>query len=154
MSDFFHLPLLRFFCVAARGRTSLLFLGPLPSLSDWTDPYLFIVTALGVCCSTWACLSLRPAGALLGCGVWASRCSGFSSCGARAHTGSAVSCSKARGIEPTSPVLAGGFLSTAPPGKSQERLQAKKTNLRAQRTQHSAFLQHVAVFEAPDPIQL
>ena len=74
-------------------------------------------------------------------------------------TGSAVavlglSCSEARGIEPTSPVLAGGFLATAPPGKSQERPQAEKINLRAQRTQHSAFLQHLAVDEAPDPIQL
>ena len=114
--------------------------------------YLFLA-ALGLhCCAGF--LQLQGAGASPGCSVWASRCSGFSSCGARAHTGSAVSCPKARGIKPTSPVLAGGFLSTAPPGKSQERLQAKKTNLRAQRTQHSAFLQHVAVFEAPDPIQL
>ena len=81
-------------------------------------------------------------GATLCCGVQASHCGGFACCGARTlgeqasgvvarglwSAGSVVmahrlSCSTACGIFPdqgssVSPALAGGFLTTAPPGKS------------------------------------
>ena len=76
-------------------------------------------------------------GATLHCGAQASHCGGFSCCGARA-LGKRASVVVARGlsscgtrasllhgtwdlpgpgIEPVSPALAGGFLTTAPPGK-------------------------------------
>ena len=94
-------------------------------------------------------LWLRPAGATLRCGVRASHCGGFSSCGARA-LGACASVVVAHGLsscgsralehrlsscgaqasllhgmwdlpgpgrKPVSPALAGGFLTTAPPGK-------------------------------------
>ena len=70
------------------------------------------MAALGVCC----------------CGVWAAHCSSFSCCGAQAlgcvgFSGSAngLSCLwnlPRPGIKPVSPALAGGFLTTRPPGKS------------------------------------
>ena len=77
-------------------------------------------------------------GATLGCGAWASHCGDFSCCRARA-VGVQASVVVARGLsscgtraslfrgmwdlpgpglEPVSPALAGGFLTTAPPGKS------------------------------------
>ena len=88
-------------------------------------------------------------GATLRCGAWASHCSGFSCCGARAlgarasvvvarrlsSSGSRTTERRLRscgaqalllrgmwglpgpGLEPMSPALAGGFLTTAPPGK-------------------------------------
>ena len=95
-------------------------------------------------------LQLRQAGATLPCGVRASRCDGFSCCGARA-LGAQASVVVARGLsscgsrdlefrlsscgaraqllrcmwdlpepglKPMSPALVGGFLTTAPPGKS------------------------------------
>ena len=90
--------------------------------------YLFLV-ALGVCCCERS---------LSSCGAWTSHCSGVSRC--RAWTlGSWASVVVARGlsscdawslvfcniwnlpragIKPVSPALAGGFLSTVPPGKS------------------------------------
>ena len=85
-----------------------------------------------------ALLWLRRAGATLRCGAQASRCGGFSCCGARA-LGAWASVVVARGLsscgarasllrgmwdlpgpglEPVSPALAGGFLTTVPPGKS------------------------------------
>ena len=78
-------------------------------------------------------------GATLCCGARASHCGGFSCCGARA-LGAWASVAVARGlsscgaqallfrgmwdlprpgIEPVSPELAGGFLTTEPPGKSR-----------------------------------
>ena len=90
--------------------------------------YLFL-TELGLHCCTWAFSS---------CGERASHCGGFSCCGARA-LGMRASVVVARGLgscgsraqllrgtwdlpgpglEPVSPSLAGGFLTTAPPGKS------------------------------------
>ena len=57
------------------------------------------------------------AGAALRCGAWASHCGGFSCCGARA-LGAWASVVVAPGLEPVSPALAGGFLTTAPQGKS------------------------------------
>ena len=68
-------------------------------------------------------------GAPLRCGAWASHCGGFSCCGAQALGAQAsvvvahgLSCSgmwdfPGLGLEPTSPALAGGFFTTAPPGK-------------------------------------
>ena len=66
------------------------------------------------------------------CGVWASHCDGFSCCELQVlgHTGTVLvvhglSCPTAcgillpaPGIEPMSPALSGGFLTTQPPGKS------------------------------------
>ena len=82
-------------------------------------------------------------GATLRYGVWASHCGGFSCCGTQAigRTGFSSSGSQALerrlsscgaqaqllhgmwdlpgpGLEPVSPALAGGFLTTAQPGKS------------------------------------
>ena len=94
-------------------------------------------------------LQLRRAGATLHCGEWASHCSGFSCCGARAlstgskHVGFSScgtwalerrlsSCGAwaqllcgmwdlpGPGLELVSPAWAGGFLTTAPLGKSQK----------------------------------
>ena len=83
-------------------------------------------------------LQLRGAGATLHCAARASHCGGFSCCGAQV-LGAGASIVVARrlsscgaralllrgmwdlpgpGIEPVSPALAGGFLTTAPPGKS------------------------------------
>ena len=114
--------------------------------------YLFILI-FGCVGSSLFCvgfLQLWRAGATLCCGVWASHCSGFSCCGARA-LGAQASVAVARGlsscgsralehrfsscgawapllrsmwdlpapgIEPVSPALAGGFLTTVPSGKS------------------------------------
>ena len=51
-----------------------------------------------------------------------SRCAGFSSCGLWALEHRLNSCGTwdlpGPGLEPMSPALAGGFLTTAPPGKS------------------------------------
>ena len=82
---------------------------------------------------------MRREGATLRCGARASHCGGFSCCGARAlgawasvvvargfnSCGSRASLLRGMwdlprpGLEPVSPALAGGFLTTAPPGKSQ-----------------------------------
>ena len=83
-------------------------------------------------------LQLWRMGATLHCGVWASHCSGFSCCGVQA-LGIQASVVVARRlsscgawvqllretwdlprprIKPVSPELAGGFSTTAPPGKS------------------------------------
>ena len=85
------------------------------------------MAALGLSCGTRG----------LRCGAWASLVAVLgllSSCGTQAleHTGPVVavrglSCPAAcailvprPGIEPASPALAGGFLTTGPPGKSRE----------------------------------
>ena len=77
-------------------------------------------------------------GATLRCSAWASRCGGFSCCGARtlgARASVVVACGLSScgaraqmlcsvwdlpgpGLEPVSPALAGGFLTTEPPGKT------------------------------------
>ena len=90
--------------------------------------FFFFLAVLDLCSSF---LQLQRA-KTLPC-VWASLCGGFSCCGAQALGcgGSVVgahrlSCSAACGIfprprlEPTSPALAGGFLSTVLPGKFQK----------------------------------
>ena len=73
------------------------------------------------------------AGATLHCGAWVSHCGGFSCCGVRASVVVARELSSCGTwaqllcgmwnlpgpeLEPVSPALAGGFLTTAPPGKS------------------------------------
>ena len=112
--------------------------------------YLFIFGCVGSSFLHAGFLQLRRAGATLRCSAWASHCSGFSRCGARA-LGTWASVVVARGLsscgsralehrlsscgaraqllrgmwdlpgpglEPVSPaLLAGGFLTTAPPGK-------------------------------------
>ena len=98
--------------------------------------YLFIysfLAVLGLCCYTWAFSSCSKQGLLSSCGARASHCGGFSCCGAQAlgHVGSVVvGCTglvalwhvkfPRPGVEPMSPALAGGFLTTGPPGKSRE----------------------------------
>ena len=49
-----------------------------------------------------------------------SRCAGFSSCGARAQLLCGMWDLPRSGLEPVSPALAGGFLTTAPPGKPEQ----------------------------------
>ena len=48
-----------------------------------------------------------------------SRCAGFSSCGTRAQLLCGMWDLPGPGLEPVSPALTGGFLTTTPPGKSQ-----------------------------------
>ena len=60
--------------------------------------------------SLWWLLLLRSTG---------SRCTGFSSCGMQAQLFRGMWYLPGAGLEPVSPALAGGFLTTAPPGKSQ-----------------------------------
>ena len=76
--------------------------------------------------------SLRRAGATLRCDAGASHCGAFSCCGARAlehrlsSSGTWASLLRGMwdlprpGLEPVSPTLAGGFLTTAPPGRSRK----------------------------------
>ena len=61
------------------------------------------------CFSLWWLLLLRSTG---------SRCAGFSSCGTWALLLRSMWDLRGPGFEPVSPALAGGFLTTAPPGKS------------------------------------
>ena len=84
-------------------------------------------------CSVWtshfggfSCCGARALGAwasvvvahgLSSCGSWALECR-LGSCGARAYLLHGTWDLPGPGIEPVSPALAGGFLTTAPPGKS------------------------------------
>ena len=94
------------------------------------------VRAFSSCCM-WAFSSCSERGLLFSCGVWASHHGGFSCCAARALgvwasvvvTRGLSSCGMRAqllrgmwdpprpGLEPVSPALAGGFPTTAPPGK-------------------------------------
>ena len=85
-------------------------------------------------------LQLRRMGVTLCCSVWASHCGGFSfcrawalgmwasvvvalrlnSCGTQAQLLRGMWDLPGPGLKPVSPALAGGFLTTAPPGKSQQ----------------------------------
>ena len=78
---------------------------------------LLIVVAS--CCGAWALgawASVVVAHGLSSCGSWALECR-FSSCGARASLLRGMWDLPGPGLEPMSPALAGGFLTTAPPGK-------------------------------------
>ena len=104
--------------------------------------YLFIFGCVGSSLLHTGSLQLRRAGATLRCSARASHCSGlsccraralgvrdFSSCGSLALECGLSSCGTRAllllgtwdlpgpGLEPVSPALAGGFLTTAPPGK-------------------------------------
>ena len=102
--------------------------------------YLFIFGCFGSSLLRAGFLQLRRAGATLHCGARASHCSGFSCCGAGA-LGAQASVVVARGLsscgtraqllrntwdlpgpglKPVSTALAGGFLTTVPPGKHQD----------------------------------
>ena len=113
--------------------------------------FLFLC-ALGLRCCVWAFLQLRGATLHCGArashcsgfsrcgaqalGAWASvvAARGLSSCGSRALECRLSSCgARAQllrgmwdlpgpGLEPVSPALAGGFLTTAPPGKPQKQI--------------------------------
>ena len=71
------------------------------------------------CCRAWA-LGVQPsvvvAHRLSNCGSWALECR-LSSCGAWAQLLCGMWDLPGPGIKPVSPALAGGFLTTAPPGK-------------------------------------
>ena len=97
----------------------------------------FIFVCVGSSLLHTGFLQLRRAGATLRCGARASHCGGFSCCGARAlgvwasvvAAHGLSSCGSwaqlllsmwdlpGSGLESVSPALAGGFLTTAPPGK-------------------------------------
>ena len=72
------------------------------------------------CCGAWALgvwASVAVARGLSSCGSWALECR-LSSCGTWAQLLHRMWDLPGPGIEPMSPALAGGFLTTAPPGKS------------------------------------
>ena len=93
--------------------------------------YLFILflAALGLHCCTWAFSSCGEWGLLFVAvhgllialaslfGSTGSRHAGFSSCGTQAQLLRSMWDLPRPGIEPVSPALAGGFLTTATPGK-------------------------------------
>ena len=96
------------------------------------------MAALGLRCCVWAFLQLWRVGATLRC-AWASHCGGLSrcrawalvvrasvvvalglsSCGSRAQLLRGMWDLPRPGLEPVFPALAGGFPTTAPPGKSR-----------------------------------
>ena len=72
-------------------------------------------------CGAWALgvrASVVAACKLSSCGMRALEHADFSSCGARAQLLHSMWDLSGPGFEPVSPALAGGFLTTAPPGKS------------------------------------
>ena len=92
---------------------------------------LFIYLLLGLCCCTQALSSCGQRGGypLLRCAGFSLRWllllrsadssrTGFSSCGALVLLLLGMWDLPGPGLEPVSPALAGGFLTTAPPGKS------------------------------------
>ena len=103
--------------------------------------YLFLA-ALGLpccvrafsSCGEWGLLFVAVRGLCIALLLWSrgSRHAGFRSCGLRAQEHRLSSCGAwvlllhgmwhlpGLGLEPVSPALAGGFLTTAPPGKSRE----------------------------------
>ena len=113
-------------------------------LSFLKSIYLFLAV-LGLCCHTWAFSSYGEWGLLSTCDAWASHCSGFScweawalgcagfstwntwaldrgsfnSYGPWASLLQSMWDLPGPGIKPVSPTLAGGFLTTGPPGKSK-----------------------------------
>ena len=93
--------------------------------------YIFIFGCAGSLLLLGLFSSCDEQGPLFSCAACASHCSGFSCCRARAlkHLGFSSCDSQTQwprgmlslsgpGIEPVSPVLAGRFLTTGPPGKS------------------------------------
>ena len=70
-----------------------------------------------------------------------SRHMGFSSCGARAQLLHCMWYLPGPGLKPMSPALAGGFLTTAPPGKPQSNLEKDKQSWRNQAPRLQTILQ-------------
>ena len=114
-----------------------------PTFQSWLKYFLFFLAELGLHCCTWAFSSCGEQGLLFivvlglltavaslivqhgiqacglsSCGTQVLECGGFSGCGARAQLLGGMWDLPGPGIEPMSPALAGGFLTTAPPGKS------------------------------------
>ena len=95
--------------------------------------HLLFLVVLGLRCRAQVLCSCSEEGLLLHSSAQASRCTGLS-CGAQALGTRASSCGEwaplpcgtwnlpRRGIKPVSPALAGGFLTSLPPGKSDMRL--------------------------------
>ena len=94
--------------------------------------YSFFFGCFQVFVAMWAFSICVEQGLLSSCGAWASHCGGFSCCRAPAlgcmdfsnHGTQALLLRgmwnlPGLGMEPVSPALAGGFLSTGPPGKSR-----------------------------------
>ena len=72
------------------------------------------------CCRAWTLgtrTSVVVARGLSSCGSWALECR-LSNCGAQALLLRGMWDLPGPGLEPVSPALAGGFLTTVPPGKS------------------------------------
>ena len=77
------------------------------------------------CCGAWALgarASVVVARGLSSCGSWALECR-LSSCGAQSQLPCSMWDLPGPGIEPLSPALAGGFLTTVPPGKPRVNIQ-------------------------------
>ena len=110
--------------------------------------FFFFLAAQGLCCFCMGFLQLQWMGALFHCSAQSSHCCGscfraqalgtwasvaaacrLSSCGTWAELLHGMWNLAAPGIEPVSPTLATWFLSTAPPGKSQEILQGDRNDL-------------------------
>ena len=103
-----------FSLVAASGGYSLLWRA---GFSLW---WLLLLRSTGSRCagfsSCGAQASVVVACGLGSCGLWALECS-LSSCGTRAYLLHGMKNLPRPGLEPVSTALAGGFLTTAPPGK-------------------------------------
>ena len=80
-----------------------------------------LIAVASLCCGAWALgtwASVVVARRLSSCGSWALE-HRLSSCGARALLLRGMWDPPKPGLEPVSPALASGFLTTVPPGKSQ-----------------------------------
>ena len=93
------------------------------SCSEWGLLFVARASHCGgfFCCTAWALgawASVVVAHGLSSCGSQALE-RRFSSCGARAYLLCGMWDLLGPGLEPAPPALAGGFLTTAPPGKSQ-----------------------------------
>ena len=94
------------------------------SCGEWGLLFLavrrFLIAMASLCCRAWALgtrASVVVARGLSSCGSQALE-HRISSCGARVYLLRSMWDLPGPGIEPVSPVLADGFLTTAPPGKS------------------------------------
>ena len=109
LKNFIYLFLLHWVFVAVRG-LSLVVLSRGYSLL-WCVGFL--------CCRAWALgtrASVVVARGLSSCGLWALE-RRLSNCGSRAQLLPGMWDLPRPGLEPVSPALAGGFLTTVPPGK-------------------------------------
>ena len=100
--------------VAVRGLSLVVVSGGYSSLqcAGLSLQWLLLLWSTGA----WALVVV--AHRLSSCGLWALECR-LSSCGARAQLLRSMWDLPGPGLEPVSPALAGGFLTTVPPGKSR-----------------------------------